>query len=1134
MADELIYKVKLELDQKSREDLENQLKKVESSARRSSGGKAGGDSEKEVSVLKELKQQLASYREELAKVNQQASQSATTNDSLRSSQTQLGSAIRETSAQIQEANKGYADQQTALSSVPNTLNQLIEKQSALSKAIADTPINEQTGRLEELRREYKDNQSAIDTFKASLKDTDVALRQTGTTLADLKTEQKALQSAIENTPINEQKGRLEELKAKLAENNAQIKQFTDSIKESTTAQDSSSKKSEQQSTTLQALKERLSLYRTELAEVNEQARQNGGADENLRAKQQELGEAIRSTSTQIQEAQRGYGDLDSVIKSIPQTYNDLVEQNRALSLAMKKVPLNDTTERLDSLKKQYLENNVRLKEFDASIGNNQRNVGNYSSALDGTVDTLREMSTAFAVVQGPLGPLAGRINSLATFFKKMSERTKETTQTQTMFGKVLSGNIPFIQTSASALTAKGVAAKGANAGIGLLNIGLKGLRLTLISLGIPAIALAVLSLSQAFTRTEEGAQKLRVITAGFTATMDVLRDLVADIGDRLIEAFENPQQAVKDLWEAIKQNLINRFAAVPKMFVEGFDVIAKGAQYASKVIQGLFDPKAAAEAVILYGELGREFVDFGNAVGQLLTGIEDPLTKIADGLSEIKKEIDADAAAAKALQDRMNDVLVTERELGVERAKQNRDLQEARVIARNMEMDAQSRLEAINKVAKAEKEMADKELANERERLAIMQAQAELSKTDEKTKQAIAQQQEKVFGLEAASLEKLMRLGRDRLAVERQIREENVRRARFAFEMESAQQDMLNDKLRNRLKEEGRLREALENDLNRIVDERAQEESRIREVYLTEFLNQKFTQEEASRMAEEKARIEMDGRIFEASEALRAQRIAEQRSSDAFERGLAEQRKNFEIQVQKDILLARNDQLSAFRINEVATEQGQRDRLKEIYLKSLQDLKDQGLDPFEAENRAKAMAQMQLDKEVHDYKMGLAQLERDQRLQMAEQIASGLSAINSAFFKDSKELAVASAIMDTYAGAQSAFAQTEGGILIKSLAAITATAMGIANVKKILATKLGDKSVSATATSQPNIGTSFGLVDVGTNAPIAEQVAGMSGLPRQNMNPTFVFTGDLDPEVMAIKVNQGSNAISSRTLGVGI
>jgi hypothetical protein len=148
-------------------------------------------------------------------------------------------------------------------------------------------------------------------------------------------------------------------------------------------------------------------------------------------------------------------------------------------------------------------------------------------------------------------------------------------------------------------------------------------------------------------------------------------------------------------------------------------------------------------------------------------------------------------------------------------------------------------------------------------------------------------------------------------------------------------------------------------------------------------------------------------------------------------------------------------------------------------------------------------------------------------------VGNALGAFNSAFFNDSKQLAIAQTIVNTLAAAIGAYKDTPGGPLIRGLAAAAATATGIANIRKIQQTKLGDKSVSSTE-SQANIGTSFGLVDVGTNAPIAEQVAGMSGLPRQNMNHTFVFTGDLDPEVMAIKVNQGSNAISSRTLGVGI
>jgi hypothetical protein len=148
-------------------------------------------------------------------------------------------------------------------------------------------------------------------------------------------------------------------------------------------------------------------------------------------------------------------------------------------------------------------------------------------------------------------------------------------------------------------------------------------------------------------------------------------------------------------------------------------------------------------------------------------------------------------------------------------------------------------------------------------------------------------------------------------------------------------------------------------------------------------------------------------------------------------------------------------------------------------------------------------------------------------------VANALGAFNSAFFEDSKQLAIAQTIVNTLAAAIAAFKDTPGSIFIRALAAAAATATGIANIRKIQQTKLGDKSVSSDTPSQPNITTGFGLVDVGTNAPIAEQVAMGASPSRQSMNPTFVFQGDLDPEIMAIKVSEGRNSISGNTIGIG-
>lgn len=61
-------------------------------------------------------------------------------------------------------------------------------------------------------------------------------------------------------------------------------------------------------------------------------------------------------------------------------------------------------------------------------------------------------------------------------------------------------------------------------------------------------------------------------------------------------------------------------------------------------------------------------------------------------------------------------------------------------------------------------------------------------------------------------------------------------------------------------------------------------------------------------------------------------------------------------------------------------------------------------------------------------------------------------------FERTKKLRIAQAIIDTAMGAQSAFADTPGGIVIKSIAAASAALAGLARVRKIKNTKYGGQS----------------------------------------------------------------------------
>ena len=879
---------------------------------------------------------------------------------------------------------------------------------------------------------------------------------------------------------------------------------------------------EKETSVLKQLRAELKNYQNDLSDIQAEAKRTAGATEDNLNVQRALGTAISEVRTQIQEATGGYVDQQTAINTLPQTYNQLVEQNRALSISMRNIPLDDTTGKLKQQQDQYAQNNAKLKEFDASMGNFQRNVGDYTGGL-------RSFASGLAVIQGPLGPIAGRLNALATTIDKVTKATTTTTATQTTLGKVMTGNIPLITASATATTAQATATNVANFAIRGLNLTLKALRVALIATGVGAILIAFVSLVQAFKRTEEGAQKLRVIMAGFSAVTEVILDRLSALGRVLISAFENPQQAVKDLWEVIKQNLVNRVTALPMIFNSVTGAISKNLQGIALAVKGIWSEEAREASKKLFEEAGKDYKTYLNGIIQLTTGVEDLASKVVAGAKELNDEIDREVEQRKALEEAMNKVLVNERELSVERAEQNKNLQEAREIARNLDEDAQKRLEALQQVGKAEDELAEKELANERERLRIMQAQMKISDTDEPALKAEADQRAKLLDLERESSMRKTKLLRDVNTVERQIREENLRRERTTFEILQANRELGFAKVRDNLIEEGRLTEALRMDLTRIEEESASEQAKLKQLYLVEFLAQKFSAEEADRLAGEKADIETQEIIYKARRAFLDQEKKEQIDRQKFDRDVALRRTEMLLAFEQDRLIRQGQFVAAAQL-----EQMNKDLLNEqLRIQYLQELREQGVEAEEANRRAREMADIESEQRIFDAKQALMDAELQQRINNAQVISNAVGAINSAFFGDSKALAVAKAIIDTYAGAQSAFAETKGGITMKTLAAGSAIAIGFAKVKKILATKVGDKSVSRASTSAPRVSSSFGLVEAGTNRqPFAEAMAtGAQPAGTGNGTPTIVLAGEFDPAFLAVKVTMGNNQISSQGTG---
>jgi hypothetical protein len=95
----------------------------------------------------------------------------------------------------------------------------------------------------------------------------------------------------------------------------------------------------------------------------------------------------------------------------------------------------------------------------------------------------------------------------------------------------------------------------------------------------------------------------------------------------------------------------------------------------------------------------------------------------------------------------------------------------------------------------------------------------------------------------------------------------------------------------------------------------------------------------------------------------------------------------------------------------------------------------------------------------------------DAKLALSASFMGGLAQLFDQGTAIGKAAAVAETVINTYRGAQAAFAQTPGGIVIKTAAAGLATAIGLKNVQKILATKKGSSGggggAGATTASAP-------------------------------------------------------------------
>jgi hypothetical protein len=296
---------------------------------------------------------------------------------------------------------------------------------------------------------------------------------------------------------------------------------------------------------------------------------------------------------------------------------------------------------------------------------------------------------------------AGGIDKLTESLKETNKEVKETSKSTEQMGNT-------IDKATGGAVSKFKALKG---GLGGVIASFKTLRGAIIATGIGALIIAITSLTQAFTRSEEGQNKFAKILGVIGSVTGNLLDLLADLGEGIISVFEDPKQALINFKNLLVENITNRFKAI-------LDTVGFLGSAIKNVFSGEF--KAALDDA---KKAGSSFVDS-------FTGVENSIDKATNAVKEFGKEIVADGKAAAKIADQRAKAEKMARDLVVERAKADRDIAALREKAADKEnFTAQERIEFLKEAGAISEDLANKETEVARLRLEAKQTENALTKS---------------------------------------------------------------------------------------------------------------------------------------------------------------------------------------------------------------------------------------------------------------------------------------------------------------------------------------------------------------------------------------------------------------------
>lgn len=488
------------------------------------------------------------------------------------------------------------------------------------------------------------------------------------------------------------------------------------------------------------------------------------AKANLELKQQ-IADKLRQQKEEIKLSNQKAGSLNSEsakLKKLKEDYRNLSAEER------------DNVKVGGEMLKNIQEQDKKMKSLDGSMGDHQRNVGDYKNSIIG----------AFQQMGIPIGGVT-KLLALQT-------------------------------TAQEGLTAANAAGTK----------GLKLFKIALLATGIGAIVVAIGALAAGFLSTQRGVDAVNKVLIPLKVVMQRLWGIVQELGTAIVDAFSNPQQTIKDLWQALKENIINRITGIADQF-----------KALGKIISSAFslDWEGVKEGA----------AEFGESTLQVMTGVDDLTGKVSAGFKSLGAEISLAAnegARLAEIKKELEELAIT---TALEEGKLSRIFQEQREILNDVNKSNKERLIAANKAIEASGRSKDLKLQELALLIEEQQLKMKQNDSDREAQLELAKLQAQRDEIEADNIKENLRIRNTANGI---IKAQEAERLKAAADIAAAQKKEAEDYVNFQKEIDSQLSEmedemiadeikkaqTTEDELNKILAERLKDDAKLKNKALKE------------------------------------------------------------------------------------------------------------------------------------------------------------------------------------------------------------------------------------------------------------------------------------------------------------